>query len=213
MLKMVAFDIDGTLAETFPVIFEAFRKTVFDYTGKTVSDQTILATFGVNEVGMLRELAPGAPASIMDDFYQNYRDAHRVLSGPFSGVQEVLQTLREAGVRTAVVTGKGAESCEITLSALNLTSAFAPVLTGDPDHPNKAAQFQKLLTDEGLQPDELVYVGDTAGDLKNCREVGIHCYSAAWADSVKLEELKSAGADIYLMVSDLQRQLSKVLGH
>ncbi|KRM76513.1 HAD family hydrolase [Secundilactobacillus collinoides] len=98
MLKMVAFDIDGTLAETFPVIFEAFRKTVFDYTGKTVSDQTILATFGVNEVGMLRELAPGAPASIMDDFYQNYRDAHRVLSGPFRGVQEVLQTLREAGV-------------------------------------------------------------------------------------------------------------------
>lgn len=211
MLKMVAFDIDGTLAETFPVIFEAFQKTVYDYSGQTISNQTILATFGVNEAGMLRELVPDAPATLMTTFYQNYRAAHHLIDGPFAGIRELLALLHHANVKTPVVTGKGAEGCQITLSALGLTDDFAPVLTGDSEHPNKAAQLRQLMTDNDLKLAELAYVGDTVGDLENCREVGIHCFSAAWADSVDLPALLAAGADQYETVATLTRHIAAVL--
>ncbi|EHO53085.1 hypothetical protein [Lentilactobacillus kisonensis] len=54
MKKIIAFDMDGTTAETFPVIFDSFRKTVHDYTDKWISNQVILAQFGANEIGMLK---------------------------------------------------------------------------------------------------------------------------------------------------------------
>lgn len=38
MYKMIAFDLDGTVAETFPVIFDSFRKIVYKYTHKRIDD-------------------------------------------------------------------------------------------------------------------------------------------------------------------------------
>ena len=54
MLKMVAFDFDGTLAHTIPMVIKAFRSSVAPYVEHELTTQAIVHTFGLNEIGMVK---------------------------------------------------------------------------------------------------------------------------------------------------------------
>ncbi|POD88890.1 Phosphoglycolate phosphatase [Lactiplantibacillus plantarum subsp. plantarum] len=57
MLKMVAFDFDGTLAPTIPMVIKAFRSSVAPYVEHELTTQAIVHTFGLNEIGMVKSVA------------------------------------------------------------------------------------------------------------------------------------------------------------
>ncbi|GEP24539.1 HAD family hydrolase [Lentilactobacillus diolivorans] len=206
MYKVVAFDLDGTIAETFPVIFDSFRKIVYKYTNKLVDDKTILATFGANEIGMLKKLIPDAPKNILDDFYKKYRESHRQLTKPFDGITKLIDWLKNNDVIIPMVTGKGSISSQISLEQLGMSDTFSPVLIGSADGPNKIDNFKKLLKQYQITPDEMAYVADTVGDVKACREVEIACYSAAWSKYADAEKLKLVNENVYPSVADLLAQ-------
>jgi hypothetical protein len=49
MIKLVAFDLDGTIGDTIPMCLKALKKTVTPYvTLNDVSENDILETFGLN---------------------------------------------------------------------------------------------------------------------------------------------------------------------
>ena len=48
-IKLVAFDLDGTIADTLPLCIKAFRMAVQTYISQTVSEDDIITTFGLNE--------------------------------------------------------------------------------------------------------------------------------------------------------------------
>lgn len=208
MRRMISFDLDGTLADTFPVILPAFRQTVQHFTGRTIHDQEILATFGKNEQGMLQELLPEVPlATASAVFYQAYQRAHENLQQPFPGVRSLLDDLRAHGVGLALITGKGQRSCDISLTMLGLTGYFEPILVGSPAHDVKTANLKRLLAAQNLAPSELAYVGDAVTDIQAAQAAGIHCYSAAWAPSAQPAQLGAMHADMYATVSALQDAL------
>ena len=59
MFKIVAFDMDGTIADTIPMCITAFRNSVSPYTDHELSSEEILHTFGLNEIGMADAAAAG----------------------------------------------------------------------------------------------------------------------------------------------------------
>lgn len=54
MIKLVAFDLDGTIADTIPMCIEAFKQAVTPYASKILSEDDIVKTFGLNEEGMIK---------------------------------------------------------------------------------------------------------------------------------------------------------------
>ena len=50
MIKLIAFDLDGTIGDTVPMCIRAFEKAVSPYAGHTLSEREITQTFGLNEV-------------------------------------------------------------------------------------------------------------------------------------------------------------------
>ena len=56
MIKLVAFDLDGTIADTIPMCIEAFKQAVSPYASKILSENDIVKTFGLNEEGMIKEV-------------------------------------------------------------------------------------------------------------------------------------------------------------
>ena len=56
MIKLVAFDLDGTIGDTIPMCLKALKKAVTPYvTLNDVSENDILETFGLNEKGMIKK--------------------------------------------------------------------------------------------------------------------------------------------------------------
>ena len=70
MIKLAAFDLDGTIGETIPMCIEAFRKAVSPYAGHSLTDKEIIETFGMNEVGMVKAIISDNWQGALNDFYQ-----------------------------------------------------------------------------------------------------------------------------------------------
>ena len=66
MIKLIAFDLDGTIGDTVPMCIRAFEKAVSPYAGHTLSEREITQTFGLNEVGMIKKVAgeKNSPATL-----------------------------------------------------------------------------------------------------------------------------------------------------
>ncbi len=109
-IKAVIFDLDGTLANTLPLCIEAFRQSVEPLINRSISDADIIATFGPSEEGTIMALAPNHYDKGIADYLHYYEQLHDMCPIPFGGMKEILQTLKNKGVRIAMVTGKGKHS-------------------------------------------------------------------------------------------------------
>ena len=83
MIKLIAFDLDGTIGETVPMCIRAFEKAVSPYAGRTLSEREITQTFGLNEVGMIKMVAGEKWQEALHDFYPVYEKMHEECPEPY----------------------------------------------------------------------------------------------------------------------------------
>lgn len=208
MFKMVAFDLDGTIADTIPLCVEAFRKSVSPYVGHELSEQEIVQTFGLNEIGMIKAFVPQKWEVALQDFYCEYTFLHRKVTKPFPGILELLTVLKNQNIILALVTGKGEKSCQISLKELRLEHMFDAICYGSEKAPNKRENIEGLLKEYAISRNQFGYVGDAVSDIRACREAGVTCFSAAWQDSsdIGLLEKENPGS-VYSSVENLYQRV------
>ena len=144
MIKLVAFDLDGTIGDTIPMCIKAFRQAVSPYAGHLLTDREIIETFGLNEIGMIKSIVPENWEQALRDFYSLYEKLHYECSQPYEGIRELIAALRAKGLILALITGKGERSCRITLNEFGMEHDFDEILTGS-ESENVKAQSLKLL--------------------------------------------------------------------
>ena len=184
MIKLVAFDLDGTIADTIPMCIEAFKQAVSPYASKILSEDDIVKTFGLNEEGMIKEVVSEDWEKALIDFYVKYKEMHTVYIQPFAGIRELITELKKNSIIVSLITGKGQRSCDITLHHFEMEALFDSISIGSPDRNTKAESMTELMSKYNIQPAEMVYVGDEFSDITACSKVGIQCLSAAWIDSL-----------------------------
>lgn len=193
-LRGVIFDLDGTLADTIPICISAFRDTVVGAGGRSYTDDEVTALFGPSEEGMLRHALAERWEEAMPSYLRLYERAHDACTEPFAGIDAVLRTLHSRGILTAVVTGKGPHSAEISLRRLGLLPYFDLVEAGSPDGPIKPAAIRRVLDRWGVPPAEVAYVGDHPHDMDAATEVGMVGLGATWAATAVLRADPSPAA-------------------
>lgn len=200
MLKAVFFDLDGTLGNTLPMCIEAFRRTMLAHGHKRVDDAAVTQYFGASDRGVLARCLPGEDVEVlMQEYMGYYRALHPVLApAPFPWVHALLAEIKRAGVRLALVTGKEAESAEVTLEFFGLKPYFERVETGDPRRVIKGERLFTLLSDWHLHPQETLYVGDVPSDVEASHSVGIPIAAAAWAETADPVALAAAHPEYIL---------------
>lgn len=66
-----------------------------------------------------------------------------------------------------------------------------------------------LLRKYGLSPSDLVYIGDTASDIKECHKAGVTCLSALWGDSAEKEMISQENPDhVFYSIADLKEYIT-----
>lgn len=190
MIKLVAFDLDGTIGETIPMCIAAFKKAVSPYVDQKLSEREIVQTFGLNEEGMIKKVTGTKWQEALNDFYLRYQEMHVMCPYPFEKIRELITELKKRNIILALITGKGEKSCSITLQQFGMENYFDSIKTGSPNKNIKAEALLELQHKYKLSSDELVYIGDTVSDIASCNQTGIRCLSAGWADSAELKQLE-----------------------
>lgn len=183
--SVVVFDVDGTMLSSFPLLVHCIADVLRKYPNKITKPEDIASYYGPDEKGMFRKLLndPGLADRAFADYLKEYAALHQqFIPRPIDGIGELLRELRNRRtLRLGIVTGRSQESLDISLNALNLGRFFENIQTGSAKGVNKPESMRKLIAAFGVSRSEVIYVGDTAGDVRSMRAVGVPLVSV-WYD-------------------------------
>jgi HAD superfamily hydrolase (TIGR01509 family) len=184
-LKAVIWDVDGTLVSTKDLYLECYRRALAPYVGKLLSDEELLALRPHSEIQVLRLHSGSAFEECSRSFRNHYAELHAShFGGIYDGIAEVLDQLREQGIRNGIVTGKSRSSWEITIAEIELGNF--DVVIADDDVANPKPDPEGILTalrDLHVPPEDAMYVGDSPGDMEAAHAAGVTAVAAMWSKS------------------------------
>ena len=205
------FDLDGTVADTLPLIYEAFDAAFIPALGSGFSPAEIRALFGPPDHQIIRNtVAESQAEAAITRFNAHYTNRHDDLVSAFPGIADLVRVCRDAGMRMGVITGKSRLTALITLDRLALRDAFAVIYAGDDverQKPDPEALI-RALSDLATSPtDRAVMIGDSAADIAAGKAVGIATIGVTWG-SPDHDELESADPDyVVSTVAELEALL------
>ncbi len=108
----------------------------------------------------------------------------------------VLQTIKRFGVKSALFTGKGKQTTQITLEECHIEQYFECLVTGSDvnEHKPSSEGLQIIMDRLGLHPSEMLMVGDAVVDVAAARAAGVQMAAAVW-DSYGKEAVLQLKAD------------------
>ena len=184
----VIFDLDGTLLDTLDDLAAAVNHALGEL-GFPLRSRDEVRQFVGNGVAKLMERALPAGANPADaaralTIFKDYYTLHsKDRTAPYSGVPELLKTLRERGCKLAVVSNKFDGAVEPLMEdyfpGLLDLSAGEDEDHGVPKKPHPAMVLRVMET-LGADPVTTVYVGDSDVDIETAQNAALPCISVTW---------------------------------
>jgi phosphoglycolate phosphatase len=202
-MRLVIFDVDGTLIDSQLFILGAMRRAFAQAGRPAPSDAQTLAIVGLSLPLAVARLAPGlsgAEAEALADLYKAHFIALRAETGGeaaaplYPGARAALERLSGRGLALAVATGKARRGLDHALDGHGLRGFFAASQTAD-DAPSKPhpAMLLNLLRETGVAAAEAVMVGDTTFDVEMAAAAGVRSVAVSWGYH-PVAALRAAGA-------------------
>lgn len=182
-IKALLFDFDGTLLDTNELIIQTFLHVLETKFPGKYSREDVLPFLGPS----LKDTFSTVDLERVDELVQDYRiwniAHHDELVTEFDGVLETLLTLKEAGIRLAIVSTKRQEMLARGLRILKAEGLFEVIIGSDDVKNVKPDPEPILLALEkmGLRKDEVIMIGDNSHDIEGGKNAGVKTAGVAWS--------------------------------
>lgn len=175
-IKAVAFDFDGTIADSFPVFIHGV-------------EYALNRTFTPEEIEYLRQHSARDVMKILNvSFWRapflltkgtREIDRHQNDIAIFPTMAETLKALRKQGYKLYIVSSHSGQGITLFLKQYGLEHEFEYIyskvgLFG------KSKALQKLQKRFNYHSSECVFVGDEIRDVEAAKKAGVQCISVSW---------------------------------
>ncbi|HEX5791585.1 MAG TPA: HAD-IA family hydrolase [Luteolibacter sp.] len=208
MFRLLAFDFDGTIADTLGEMRCIYNELAADYGARQVEEE---------EMERLRQLS--LPELIVDLGVPAHRVPSLVTRGTgrlrgrierielIEGIREVLQTLKGRVDHLGILTSNSSDNVERFLEVHQLGGLFE-FISSKSSLTGKSRHLKAILTTFSLKPHEMLYIGDELRDVKASQKAGIPVAAVSWGFNAH-EALAQAKPDFLF---DAPQQLLELMG-
>lgn len=215
MYKAAIFDLDGTILNTledlhasvnyalmthkFPIrTLDEVREFVGNGIKKLIERSV---SFGTDEQTVLK---------VLETFKEHYRNNSDIYTQPYNGIIDMMNVLKQNGIKIAVVTNKAHFAAQPLCQ--KYFGNFVDITIGERDgirkkpHPDSVFEAIEHL---GVSKQQCVYIGDSDVDIQTAKNAGIDAVCVTWGFRSR-EFLQSSGATLF---ADTAEQLTRIIVH
>ena len=219
-MRLVVFDMDGTLIDTHALIAEHMAAAFADGGLAAPSTADVRQIIGLSLPVAIGRLAKSDDAAIVDGLVDRYKALYRASlthdagrEPLYPGARAALDRLRPMpGTQLGIATGKGLAGVHRILGLHGLADHFVTLQT--PDHnPSKPhpGMLLRAMEETGAEPRETVMIGDTVFDIELAKAAGVASIGVNWGYHDP-QDLQAAGAGALIETyAELDEAIHRVL--
>ena len=202
MIKAAIFDLDGTLLNTLEDVVNACNYALKKCNFKTHSIEEYKVFVGDGRSKLIERIVPDeykgndeVKNNVLRLFDEYYSGHILDMTKPYEWICEMLKSLKEKGVKLAVVSNKPDEFVGGIVKKY-FGDTFEIVhgqRTNYPVKPDPTTVYE-VIEYFGIKLNESIYVGDSNVDIYTAKNAKVKSIGVAWGFRGE-EELREAGAD------------------
>jgi phosphoglycolate phosphatase len=189
--KLVIFDFDGTLADSFPWFMKTLDIVTEEFNLNKINLEDMPELRKLDSLSFLKHLKiPLYKLPRISTFMRNMMSENIEEIKMFDGIENMFHELKKLGHKIAIVS---------TNSKENIIKVLGDELIKMNDHFvggvsvfGKESKLKKVLKLSGIDKKDAIYIGDELRDVLASQKIGMPCGAVAWGvnDAEALAELK-----------------------
>ena len=190
---MVIFDFDGTIADTFTVVFNHIdRLSELKVDSLDTKKIDHYKEIGVRELIKELKLTKFKIFTISFKFRKLFGEYVTEIK-PVEGIGQSLEILQQNGFKMGILSSNSKSNID-TILKLNSLAKYFTFVESEFALFSKANKLEKLISKHKLNKNDVFYVGDEVRDVEAAKESGVKSIAVTWGYN-KIEALKAANPD------------------
>jgi len=209
-IRLIIFDLDGTLVDAYPAIISSFNYTMQKLGYLQQADSVIRRAVGWGDENLLRPFLKARDLKRGLIIYRkHHKDSLVTKSRLFKKARQLLGVLKNKGYKLAVASNRPTQFSRILIRHLKIEGYFDYVLCADKlEHIKPHPEIlRKIMQRFFCGAQETLYVGDMAIDAQAGRRAGVKTIIVLTGSSTRQEIKKERPCRIIRAVADLLKIL------
>ena len=178
-IKILVFDFDGTIADTFLSMVEISNHLAMEFNFKRIEPHQINFFKDKTSLEMLKLLqVPTLKVPRIATRAKNELNKKITHIKPVNGLQDILKKIHSLGYQMGILSSNSLENVNKFLKT-NQLDLFDFVLTSSRFW-GKNFGLKKMIEKQGFNAKEVLYIGDETRDIDAARKSGIHIAAVTW---------------------------------
>ena len=184
MKKVVIFDFDGTLADSFPLMVKILKKRVKEMGYPELTNKQIEVMRSMRPLDIIKHFkfpiwkVPKLIKTVREDLFKQVTSIKL-----FSGIRQLIDELGKRNLRYGILTSNSIKAVDSFLKYHNLRGF--EFIESETNIFRKSTHLIKIIKKYFLNKQEVIYVGDEVRDIIASQEAGIDVIAVTWGYNKK----------------------------
>ncbi len=211
MTKLIIFDMDGTLVDSWPGMEYCYNQTFKEYGREDMTNDEFVSGFVGNLTDNLRVMLHIEGVELeraVRIFREHYKDRGHALSTPFPGMLDLVRKLHSEGFKLGIATMILQQYAVDILDELKIRDCFDVVegsdITGER---TKADMIRNCMVKTGISNDDTVMIGDGFNDQKAAEKSRVGFIAAAYGYGITVQNCEEYNIECAPRPEDVRKAI------